>query len=140
METARQVADRLTEALERGDPQGVAALYRDDAVLIEPVGTFRGREQIEEYWTAFFDAFSDLRPGVRAKFQAGDTAMDEWSFSATHSGTLETPSVTVAPTGRRVTVRGADAGVVRDGAIAEHRIYYDLLDLLEQVGAVPVSA
>lgn len=140
METARQIADRLTEALERGDPKGVAALYRDDAVLIEPVGTFRGREQIEEYWRAFLDAFSDLRPGISARFEAGDAAMDEWSFSATHSGPLEAPSVTVAPTGRRVTVRGADAGVVRDGAIAEHRIYYDQLDLLEQLGAMPVSA
>ena len=140
MATAREIGDRLTQAIERGDIQSAVACYGADAVLIAPDGTFRGREQIEEYWRAYLDAFSDLSVAITSQLDAGDTALDEWTFSATHSGALETPGATVAPTGRRVTLRGADAGVVRDGALVEHRLYYDQAELLEQLGAMPVSA
>ena len=140
MASARETADRLTQAIERGDVDGAAACYGAEAVVVAPEGTFRGREQIEEYWRAFLEAFSDLQVSISARFDAGDSAMDEWSFSATHSGPLETPGGTVAPTGRRVTLRGADAGVVRDGVIAEHRIYYDQAALLEQLGTTPAHA
>jgi ketosteroid isomerase-like protein len=141
MATSREIADKLTDALLRGDIEAVASCYGDDAVLVAPEGTFRGREQIEEYWRAFHDAFSDWSVSILQQFDAGDASMDEWTFAATHTGELDIPGVgTAAPTGRRVTIRGADVGIVAGDVIAEHRLYYDQVEFLEQLGLMPAAA
>jgi len=141
MATPRQITDRLTEALLGGDIEAVASGYAVDAVLVAPEGTFRGREQVEEYWRAFRDAFSDWSLTIARKFDSEDAAMDEWTFSATHTGELDIPGVgTAAPTGRRVTIRGADVGIVAGDLVAEHRMYYDQVEFLEQLGLMPAAA
>lgn len=48
------LTDVMAACLVRGDGLGVAALYRDDAVLIGPAGDrVTGREAIDAYWQRF---------------------------------------------------------------------------------------
>jgi ketosteroid isomerase-like protein len=141
MATTRDIADRLTGAVLNGDIPAIMRCYAANAVLSAPEGTFRGREEIEHYWRSFqVEPFSDSAATFTAKFEAGDIAVDEWIFSATHTGPLDVPGGDAIPaTGRRVSLRGADVGVVRDGAITEHRLYYDQAELLTQIGLTPAG-
>jgi len=53
---------------------------------------------------------------------------------------METPEGTIPATGKRLTLRGADAITVRDGLIRSHRVYYDQLGFMTQLGLVPEGA
>ncbi len=138
MSDARKVADRLTEAVISEDLEAVTCCYSPDAVLVAPERTYKGREQIAEFFRAWFDPFTALSVETRAKAAWGNQALDEWSLSATNSGTLTIPTGEVVPaTGTRVTVRGADVCTVEGDVVVEHHVYYDQVELLGQLGLLP---
>jgi len=137
MAEARDISDRYTEAINAHDATAIGALYADDGVFSEPAGEIRGREAIVQYWGRLFAAFPDLNGRDEFKAESGDTAINEWSFSGTNSGPLETPEGTMPATGKRVAFRGCDALTVRDGRIQSHRAYYDQLGFMTQLGLVP---
>ncbi len=138
MADARKVADRLTDAVVAEDLSAVTGCYSSDAVVIAPEGTFKGWDQIAEFFTAWFDPFSELTVEVGTKAQWGDQALDEWSLSCMNSGSLELPTgETVPATGKRITVRGADICTVDGGVITEHHMYYDQAEVLGQLGLLP---
>jgi steroid delta-isomerase-like uncharacterized protein len=141
MGDARRISDRFTEAINSQDADAIGALYRDDAVAIDPFGEWRGKEAIVESWRGFFEAFPDIKGTDERSYDAGDTAINEWTGSGTHSGPIRTPDGDeIPPTGKRMTLRGADFITVRDGLISEHRIYFDQMQMLSQLGLVPEEA
>lgn len=138
MSEARVTADRVTEAVAREDLDAVIACYGADALLVAPEGTFKGRDQIREFFAAWFEPFSELDVEVRTKAEWSNQALDEWSLSCTHTAPLQMPTGEAVPaTGRRVTVRGADICTVEQGLVVEHHLYYDQLEVLGQLGLVP---
>ena len=140
MAEAREISDRYTDAINAHDAEAIGALYADDGVFNEPAGEFQGPEAIAEHWGRLFAAFPDLSGGDEFKAESGDTAINEWSVSGTHSGPMETPEGTIPATGKRLTFRGADAMTVRDGLIHSHRGYYDQLGFMTQLGLIPEGA
>ncbi len=140
MAEAREISDRYTDAINAHDAAAIGALYADDAVFSEPAGAFRGREAIVQYWERFFAAFPDLNGRDEFKAESGDTAINEWWFSGTNSGPLETPEGTMPATGKQVKLGGCDALTVHEGRIRSHRAYYDQLGLMTQLGLVPEGA
>lgn len=138
MSDARAVADRMSEAVVNGDVEAIKRCYSPGAVLVAPEGTFKGRDQIGEYFQGWFGPFTELGLETHAKAAWDNRAFDEWSFSATNSGPLRTPSGEEVPaTGARVTVRGADVCTVEGGLVVEHHIYYDQAEVLGQLGLIP---
>lgn len=135
MSETRVVFDRLETALNQHDRQAISACYGDDVALVAPEGAFKGRDEATAYLVSFLDAFPDLHIDNLSKTTSGDVAIDEWIFTGTNTGPLALPDGTNVPaTGRRVNVRGCDVAVVTGGAITSHRVYYDLLDLMTQLG------
>ncbi len=140
MAQAREISDRYTDAINAHDPVAIGALYAEDGVLSDPTDEYRGREAVVRYWEGFLAAFPDLTGRDEFKAESGDTAINEWSATGTNTGPLETPEGTVPATGKRVAIRGCDAITVRDGLIRSHRVYYDQLTFLTQLGLVPEGA
>jgi len=140
MEQARDISDRYTELVNAHDARAIGDLYADDALMSEPAGEFKGREAIVQYWDGLFTAMPDLNGRDEFEAEAGDTAINEWSMSGTNSGPMDTPEGTIPATGKRVTVRGCDAITVRDGRIQSHRVYYDQLAFMTQLGLIPEGA
>jgi steroid delta-isomerase-like uncharacterized protein len=140
MTEARQLSDRYVDLINAHDAQAIGALYADDAVLSDPSGEFRGREAIVQYWEGFFRGFPDLSVTEEFKAEGGDTAITEWTVSGTNQGPLETPEGTIPATGKRVTISGSDGMSVDEERITSHRVYYDQLTFLTQLGLVPETA
>ena len=138
--TAREVSDRYTDLINAHDAQAIRELYADDGVLQDPSGEYRGPQAVTEYWTGFFQAFPDIDGRDEFKAESGDTAINEWSASGTHEGPLEGPEGTIPATGKSVTMRGCDVITVRDGRITSHRIYFDQLGFMMQLGLMPEPA
>jgi steroid delta-isomerase-like uncharacterized protein len=140
MANARDVSDRYTDLINAHDAEAIGALFADDGVLSDPSGEFRGPEEVVQYWKRFFRAFPDMTGRDEFKAERGDTAINEWSSAGTNSGPLETPEGTIPATGKWGTLRGCDVITVRDGLIQSHRVYYDQLAFMQQLGLVPEAA
>ncbi len=139
MGEARDVMDRITEAMFNNDPEGLKELYAPDAVAETPDrGTVSGREEIAAYLGEFLTAFPDASYESVHKHEAGANAIDEGYFVGTHTGPLTGPTgETIEGTGRSVRTRACDIATVEGGVVTSHRLYFDNLDFLEQLGLAP---
>ncbi|MGW0548649.1 nuclear transport factor 2 family protein [Streptomyces sp. Wb2n-11] len=139
MGQAREVMDRLTEALTTGtDLKAVMECFAEDAVAVTPDGEIRGRENIGEYWRQMTDAIPDSTYETAYTHESGNTAIDEGYFTGRNTGPLVLPSgESLEPTNKEVRVRGCDIATVEDGRIVSYRLYFDQLDFLGQLGLLP---
>ncbi len=115
MGQAREVMDRLTEALTRGtDLKAVMECFAKDAVAVTPDGEIRGRENIGEYWRQMTDAIPDSTYESMYAHESGNTAIDEGYFTGRNTGPLVLPSGEILePTNKEVRVRGCDVATSR---------------------------
>ncbi|MCW2805507.1 MAG: hypothetical protein JWN06_3724 [Propionibacteriaceae bacterium] len=141
MGQAREVLDRLTNAMMAKDREVIAACYAADVVAVTPEqGEISGRDAIYKYTLQFLDAFPDFTYEYLQKHEAGDIAIDEGYITGTNTGALTMGSGESLPaTGKRVRVRGCDVAVVEAGQITAHRFYHDQMDLLGQLGLLPAG-
>lgn len=133
---ARAVVERLTDAWNRHDAEGVAACYAADAVsgevaLTEPL---HGRQAIRNSARMYMDALPDIRFETRRVFAEEASVCQEWTVTGTHAGDL----LGLAPTGRTVQVALCRVMTVdADGLIRSETTYWDALGLYCQLGALP---
>ena len=141
MSANRKLLDRYVELYNAGDLDGVIDLYADDAVQLMPDGFFEGRSAIRDRLAVELGAMIDLAHRVESFVDQGDAFADEWTFVGTHTGPFPVPGGTeLAPTGRRVEIRGMEIVQVRDGKIAVNNLYYDTMAVAVQLGLMPEGA
>lgn len=95
-----------------------------------PGGEIRGRDALEAFLRELRTGFPDFEVTIDDTLASDDVIMAEWTFTATHGGEFNG----IPPTGREIDLRGMDKIVVTDGKVQEHRIYYNLQELFEQLG------
>jgi steroid delta-isomerase-like uncharacterized protein len=133
------VAAQMVEAFNDADWPGFDALL-DREVVYEETGTGRRFEGAEAYLglcRSWKRALPDVRGTVVRQLGTGSTVVQEVTWTGTHAGPLKTPSGTIPPTGRTVTVWGTLWMTARDGRCQSVRHHLDVLSLLGQLGALP---
>lgn len=117
-------------------------LFSEDVVTIMPGGPpMHGIEPFEHYAGLFFHAFPDLHVELRSCVEQGETVIAEAVITGTHTGPLATPDgKEVPPTNKRIDVAVADAFDVKDGRVTGHRVYFDQMAMMMQLGLVPEGA
>jgi hypothetical protein len=101
---------RLTDAMNRHDPEGMAATmapdYRSDQP-VHPNRHFVGNGQVVANWTEMFRGVPDMTVEVVAEATEGTTSLSEWSWTGHHADGSDFAV-------RGVVVAGLDdAGVIR---------------------------
>lgn len=81
----------------------------------------------------FGGAFSGWQITVDDQIAEGDRVASRWTATATHTGAL----MGIPPTGRTATVTGTNVTRFEGDKIAESWYNFDMLSLLQQVGAIP---
>jgi steroid delta-isomerase-like uncharacterized protein len=88
-------------------------------------------------WAAFMGtfttAFPDAQIAVDGAVGERDVVASRWTITGTHRGDFQG----VPPTGRQVTMTGIDFSRVVDGKIAEHWAQFDVVGVMQQIGAIP---
>jgi steroid delta-isomerase-like uncharacterized protein len=93
-----------------------------------------------EAWAGFMAAittsFPDAQIAVEGAVAERDMVASRWTITATHRGTFQG----VPPSGKAITMPGVDFTRIVDGRVAEHWAQFDLLAVMQQIGAIPVPA
>jgi predicted ester cyclase len=135
MADATEVIEQHVEAFNRrraeDDP------WSEDAELIAPGASLRGREEVRGFLGSFWDAFPDGRLELFRVFAEQSVAAAEGQFIGTHTGVLRTPTGDVPATSRNVQFRWMSSYDVRGDEIASEHLYFDQVDLLGQLGLMP---
>jgi steroid delta-isomerase-like uncharacterized protein len=139
MATTKEIADRNLAAWQARDAEAFGALYADDAELRAPgEPVLRGPDGARRMLTSWCGAFPDNEITIRAEHVTETTVVQEGTFSGTHTGALPTPDGgEIPPTGRRLTADFVEVFEIADGLIRSDRIYYDQLEIMDQLGLAP---
>jgi SnoaL-like protein len=108
--------ERLDDAMNAHDARRVASLCAVDyrsAQPLHPNRGFGGSAQVLENWSSVFDGVPDFRSELIASSQDGELEWGEWYWHGHHVD------------GSPFAMRGATIFVVRDGLIAEGRLYME---------------
>jgi ketosteroid isomerase-like protein len=127
------------DALGRGDLDAVGELFDPAVETVTPNGTLKGLDEFRAFGELFRTAMSDMHHEIIRSYELGDTVVVEGVFSGIHTGPMVGPEGAIPPSGNAVAFPFADFLQYRDGKCVSHRIYWDNVALLAQLGVVPDS-
>jgi steroid delta-isomerase-like uncharacterized protein len=87
-----------------------------------------------QFYEQLYTAFPDLRHTIVEQISAGNKVVTRWTARGTHRG----PWMGVQKTGKRISLAGINIYTIRRGKFVESRVNWDLLGLMQQLGAVSV--
>ena len=111
--------ERLRDATNAHDARRLASLFARDYRSVQPAHPtreFGGSSQVFENWSAVFEGVPDFRSELVALSVDGDTEWGEWSWQGHHAD------------GSVFAMRGVTVFVLRDGLVAEGRLYMEPVD------------
>jgi steroid delta-isomerase-like uncharacterized protein len=133
-----EVLEKYLDAFNRADWDAYKATLTADSVHMEPGGMeFHGPDASAEGVKLFKVAFPDLTGEVVRLIAGEQEAAAEIVWHGTHTGPLAMPTGTIPPTGRPVTTHATKVFALEGGLIKYSRHYWDLTELLGQIGALP---
>jgi steroid delta-isomerase-like uncharacterized protein len=134
-----RLASENVAAWSAGDWERLRAPFSPDVACYE-IGTQRRLQGIDELVAAYKSwkaTFPDGTGKIIRSFAGENTVALEVIWSGTHNGPLVGPSGTIPPTGKTFVVPAAQLFIFDEGRIVEFHHYYDLLTMLQQIGAAP---
>ncbi len=108
--------------------------------VYEEVATGRRAEGINDtltLWRTWVTAMPDLTGRIANEYVSDTTVVLELVWSGTHTGPLQTLNGEIAPTGKRLTLRACEVLETAGDAVTAARHYFDMAELLRQVGTLP---
>jgi ketosteroid isomerase-like protein len=136
--TLSQLVQRHYDEVNTDDYRDAAEIFSPEIVTRPPgMGELHGIEAFVAYGHGFHRAFPDGRIHGDRFVESGDVVVVEGRFTGTNTGPLDTPAGQLPATGQPMELAFADVFRVADGKITEHRIYYDVLSMLGQLGLLP---
>ena len=125
------------DALAAGDLDAAMNLFAEDVETVTPGGKLEGRDAFRAMAQGFLTAVPDMRHDIVRSYEDGDTIIVEGVYSGTHTGPMVTPDGTLPPSGKAFAFPFVDIMEVTDGKCVSHRVYWDNVTFLSQIGAIP---
>jgi predicted ester cyclase len=137
MGEALEAAKRADDAFNAHDVDARLAANSESAELVMPGGMrLRGPEQADVL-RAFWRALPDATITWENHVESGSMVAGEGVLAGTHSGPFRTPQGEIPPSGRKVRLPYAFIRRVEGGRIAWEHLYFDQMEFLQQLGALP---
>ncbi|MBW3664421.1 MAG: ester cyclase [Actinobacteria bacterium] len=123
-------------ALAARDLEALAATWHPEIVEEFLVtGTIDDHDDLRAFFAETFAALPDLDFEVENIMEVDEnTAVGQWHLRGTFEGG---PWQGIAPTGKRVDIRGIDVMEFHNGLLVHNTVYYDGLTFARQVGLLP---
>lgn len=108
--------------------------YTNHNPYAPPGGFGVGPQATKNVVTLYRTAFPDIHFTVEDQIAEGDTVATRWTVSGTNTGSLNG----MPPTGKQAVIGGISIDRYVDGKMAETRVCFDMLGLLQQIGVIPM--
>jgi ketosteroid isomerase-like protein len=132
------IARRHDDAWNAKDRDGRKAVVSPDSELEMPGGMqFTGFDQIQQVEGAFWEALPDSQIKRATEHVAGDTVVAEGFLTGTHTGVFRTPQGEIPASGNPVNLRYASVKRVSGDRIVSEHLYFDQMEFMMQIGAMP---
>ena len=130
--SAHPLAGLFVEMTNTHDPDLVDRFIAEDYVNHNDF-VADGREANRQFWGAFFTGLPDVTVTMEDLIVSGDRVVGRFVYRGTHTGDL----LGIPATGRPVEMRSIDIWRVGDGMFVEHWDELNLMQVFQQVGALP---
>ena len=138
MAAAVEATRRPDDAFNAHDVDARMASETPDVESVLPGGiTLRGPQEVVSFLAIFWEALPDAKVTYEREVVADDTVVIEGTLTGTHTGTFRGPAGDIPASGNPITLRYASVKRVRDGKVASEHLYFDQLEFLQQLGALP---
>lgn len=132
-----ELAERHDDAFNSKDAGERRAIEHPNIDVVMPGGTFRGHEDVMQVVRAFWEALPDATISPAAQLVSGDAVVAEGTLRGTHTAAFRTPQGEIPASGNAVNLRYATVKRFRDGRLVSEHLYFDQLEFLQQLGALP---
>jgi steroid delta-isomerase-like uncharacterized protein len=137
-EQNKQVVRQYIEAFNRQDIEGMGQLVvsnTNQSFHFPGMPTSMDWERVKQLYASFWSAFPDLTAKIEEIIAEGDKVAIRVINTGTHKGEFQG----IPPTNKKVSFGGRDFVTLRDGKIAEQWAGTDMMELMQQIGAIPAS-
>jgi ketosteroid isomerase-like protein len=115
----------------------VAAFTEDGTFTDESIGvTWKGPSELPVQVENYHRAFPDMHRELYQVYVSGDIVVVQLALRGTHSGPLNMPGGTLAPTGKRMDAPCCDVFELTDGKIKRFDCYPSGTVILTQLGLI----
>jgi steroid delta-isomerase-like uncharacterized protein len=132
-------ARELIEAFNAGDTERFKRCVSMNVVYDE-VGTQRkmqGADAWVQAWEQWRRALPDVKGSITGVVASANVVVQEITWEGTQTGPLDLPGGTFPPSGKRQITRASQVLVFERDRVRESRHYFDMMSLLQQIGAMP---
>jgi predicted ester cyclase len=134
MNKHRSFIDTVYGHFNNRDYDAVEPYFAPDVETLTPGGTLKTRDEWRAMGEAFFSAVPDMHHEVVSYHEDGDTILVEGVYSGTQTGPLVTENGTLPASGTAFAFPYVDIFELRAGICVSHRIYWDNLGFMAQLG------
>ena len=129
-----QLAHIFADIMNGHDADRFAELVSERYVNHNP-GVAPGRDGLVAFMRHWFETLSDTRVVVEDAFAVGDRVVGRYTYRARHTGAF----VGVPPSGADIIMRSIDIWRVDNDQLVEHWDELNLLEVFQQMGAIPLQ-
>jgi len=123
----------VEEFWNEGNTTAADELMAADAEIHMPTGEVVDLDGLKGFAATWRGSFPDWHSTFEDLIAEGDRVAERWTGRGTHRGELQG----IPPTGKRVEAPGSVFYRIVDGKIVEFRGQFDLMSLMQQLGAIP---
>jgi steroid delta-isomerase-like uncharacterized protein len=136
-EDAKGMVRRRFEELDAGNVGILDEMFTDDYVLDFPGDAPPlDLERTKRFYAMLYAAFPDLKHSIEDQIAEGDKVVTRWIARGTHRGEL----LGIAPTEKRVTLRGINIYRIAGDKLAQSHVSWDIHGLMQQLDATQAPA
>jgi predicted ester cyclase len=135
------LAARYNQAFNSHNEAALRSLIAPNARFSAP-GDIRleGKDAVIGYSNSWMKALPDAKITVTNEIVSGPWIVQEFTFTGTHTGPLTGPMGTIQATNRKVSGQSVSITRYENDLQVETRLYFDVVQLLTQLGVMPVSS
>ena len=138
MADVAETGRRHDAAFDSKDDEARKEVEAPDIEVILPGGVvLHGSEEALGFLKVFWEALPDAKLTHENEVTAGDTVVFEGAMTGTHTGTFRSPQGDIPASGNRVNARYVSVKKIRDGKVVSDHVYFDQMEVLQQIGAMP---
>jgi predicted ester cyclase len=136
--TNRQIIERWFEVIDAKQFDKFGEVENADMEMTTPMGVMKGTQGHVQMTKGFAAAVPNFKHTISRCLESGETIACEGKFAGDNTGPMMMPTGQSLPaSNKHVEFNWAGIATVKNGKVANVRVYFDMLGFMQQIGAIP---